>query len=423
MTTEIDTLVSSLQTEITGLSSSSSTEDSIKKIGQHLQDLCSRLATKPDKPENQLSEQTQHTFRALEPSLTTPANPEIQALAQNHQLTELFQTAVYLSDPSHAPKPPPAVLQAIECYHHPLRIIPPKPLRSNPLNQEQVDLWLAAHPDEKLRVALRAAINAITHISQEEFEIAFTKSIESFNAQIKEDLQGKGKGKNADQHYVALTWPHKSQEWMLEMALPQLAILPREVLNLEKLIEELSGAQSTKESKEFMRFIESDISLERIVIFDDGIYSGAQIQTIISNFTNICFDLQLPLPKFYIVCPFITAEGHKSTTDFGKLLMRSIIFSNYKTLPSFHQRILQQPDSQNLWKILVHYLGITAHPYLESLSSYYFDHKIPDKTSSMITFFTDSLVRNSKGEIATHQDGKPIQFQLIPQTLPPYYLF
>lgn len=403
MTTEIDKLVSSLQREITSLSSDSP-KDSIRTITEQLQELCSKLSANQDK----LSEQTQHTFRVLESSLTSSTTaPAIQALAQSSQLIDLFQTAVYLSDPAHtsSQKTSPTVLQAIASYHHPLRIVPPKPLRSNPLNKEQVKLWIAAHP-APLREALRASINAITHISQEEFEVAFSASIRSFNQQIETDLKSKGKG--TDQHYVALTWKHKSQEWMLEMALPQLSILPREVLNFEKFQEETAW------------FIKKNISLKRIAIFDDGLYSGAQIRFVMSDIINVCFALKLPIPKFYIICPFITEEGHKFIEEFAKLLQLSITFSEHQPIPSFQTRIEEQPEGQKFWRILMR-LGLSNHPYLKTLSSYWFDHKIPDGASFPI-FLADGLVSNLKGEI-TIQNDKPVQFQLIPQTQPPYHLF
>ena len=400
MTSEIDNLISSLQKEISNLSPSP-TEDTIKTITQQLQDLCSKLATNQE----DLSDQTKHTFHTLKDSLAASTIPSIQALAQSYQLTDLFKTVLYSSKQSQTSQPSPAVLKAIAGYHHPLTITPPKPLQSNSLNEEQVKLWLAAHP-EQVRETLKATIKSITHISQSEFEKAFTASVQSFNDRIEKDLKGKG----TDQDYVALTWTHKSQEWMLEIALPQLSVLPKEVLNFENLQSEIAYC------------LENKIPLQKIAIFDDGIYSGSQIQSIIGDITNIYFDLQLPIPKFYIICPFITEEGHKSTEKYQQLLMNSMTFSDYQTIPSFHKEMLKQPNGQKLWKNLIYYLRLNNHPYLECLSPYYFDHKIPDKTSSLISFFADGLVRNIKGEIIL-QNGQPLQFPLIPRTISPYHIF
>ncbi len=406
MSHEISKLINSLRRETTALSSQPKAKEKerLDIITQHLQELCRQLVFyQTEFLKIGSSDTEEHTHQTLQKEI----GPSLTKLEQNQEITDLFQIAVYLSDPEISFST--ELLQVLSRYHgsHFQRLCTPaiRPMRSNILDKEQIKLWLQAQPEKQIE--LRASLEAIKHISQEEFETAFQASVASFNRQMQKD----SKNLLNPPSYIAVSWHFKSQAWMLKLALPQLDILPEEILDFENIEEEV--AILSQKLKKFKAC--------KIVIFDDAIYSGKQMRGILGKFINLYFDLGFSYPSFQIVCPFITEKGKKFLQEeYAQLIGLSLQFAEHRTMPTFQTKIAELPDGAKIFQRLLK-TRLRGNLYAKRLGTYWFDHKVPDQIS-FPSFISQGLVFDKAGN-AIAEDGRLVQYKLIPKTLPPYKLF
>lgn len=405
MTVDLKLIISELKTEISHLEASPN-ETTAVSVSSKLQKLCQQLSLS----QGQLGEEKQ-TIDNLKAQIETPG---VKGLPQNTEITWLFQTALYLD--SHRLDPSQALIEKVRSYHLPLKTIPPKPLKSNALNKEEAEKWISIHPKE-CQAAMRASLKALSHISQNKLEKALKLTVADFNRLIKAQ-------KNTD--YIALVWPHKSQEWMLELALPYLDILPKEILSFGG-VEEDQDAPLKAEKEDIPDldwFLKQKMPLEKIVIFDDGIYSGYQMFGIISLISDTCVNLGLPKPEFFIVCPFVSRKGISTIKELEQAFIK-IHFCKAQEIPSFQKQILKQPEGEKLWSDLLA-MGLETYNNTEGIGAMWRDGKIPDG-NSFPYFIKEGIVTNKEGALLTKadEDGnlQIVRFNLMEETEPPYKRF
>jgi hypothetical protein len=301
----------------------------------------------------------------------------------------------------------------------------PRPIRSNQINSNQATDWVDQHPPE-CRKAARALIDNITHITQNNFESTFTETVKQFNIFIEE------KEKNNAFEYVVGLEDQKSNAWMFELAKPIL-IRPPKI--------EIPLAYTAELHKEVSKYLEKQESFfpKNIVFFDDGIFSGEQMEKIIrlifnaidyentrienANKTSQADPLQpIPRPHMIVVCPYMTKFAKKYLEDKFKTEVTLFTTQEIKTVkdivPCQELEILQK---MNPWVDLGDQKE-TSGPesdidkYRKDIANrgtIYFDHKVPDRFS-----FPDVL---AKGVIRDINGNKKGQLEeLIPETVPPY---
>jgi len=275
----------------------------------------------------------------------------------------------------------------------------PLPKLSKGINHSIAARWIDAHPPEYRR-ALEASIQVIKHISYEEFEREFARSINSFNAKMREEESFE---------YIALSWQNKSNEWMLKLALPLLNKLPFDVIDFQNIFKQVDILQ-----KKYSSFPEK----LKIVIFDDGIYSGKQLHEIISLLSRTfkVKGLKIGL-DYFVVCPFMTTAGIKNIIS--KLPHGiNVFFSLYREIPGFIQSIIDKfpKEAKEMIKIFKSIAYEKTDPrLLEGLGTCFFDHKVPDKLSFPI-FLSTGNVTGTNGEILLEGET----FPFIPTIIPPY---
>jgi hypothetical protein len=320
-----------------------------------------------------------------------PENEEttfIKELA-SRLFSAIFQLSVRYNDPL-----PRGLDQLAGSYLADVHLIPLRPSKANFVNHSEMDRWVQAHPQKEAQLAARAAAEAVEHISQEEFENEFKAPVRWFNQELS-SMPGGG------QNYWALSWTQKSNQWMLELALSQLEALPKEVLEIDDLMNCFPTALTKHENK----------LPQAIVIFDDGIYSGNQLCEVINDLKDQFANAKVPLPQIFIVCPFSLIEGSERVRSIPNAKIK--ICPN-REIPSLKSKILSKPGGRGLWETLLK-MGLNNHPSPDRIGSLFYDHKVPDAISFPF-FITEGIVYDLKGDVVCFEQ----KFALISPTIPPY---
>lgn len=169
-------------------------------------------------------------------------------------------------------------------YSLPIRVEAPRPFRTNRIDPDsaRVQNWISKYPAEAQPVLDKLARN-LTHLSQEQFEDAFAGQITQFNDHLAQE--------GVTRDYVVLGAQHKSNLWMAELAFPGLTHKPKDVRSttLRYIHEEHDLSESTmslltaESPAEKSRILNEKIPSSKVVLFDDGVYSGAQMSSLINS--------------------------------------------------------------------------------------------------------------------------------------------
>lgn len=221
----------------------------------------------------------------------------------------------------------------------------PRPVNnSNMMTEELKKKWVDAHDNPYEKEAVSTLVNAIQHVSQEEFEKSFEQTLQGLK-----DLSTKEQ--NFD--YVAGVEHGKSNAWMAELAKEKkIAPLPKNEIPLV-LAPHLSAITQEKTKGTIIEYPTN------IVLFDDGVYSGEQMSRVISGMIG---DIRrqndkltkeqsplplLPMPRIIIACPYMTKKGEevlktlkdKLNADPKKDPVREIIILPHQTIPTVSEAI------------------------------------------------------------------------------------
>ncbi len=171
-----------------------------------------------------------------------------------------------------------------------------RPEKSNLIDEKDKQAWISEHPEGEIREAASTLVNAIRHVSQEEFENSLRGTLKEFTAVINGTA------------FVAVIEKGKSNEWVTGLA--------EEMLELSA--EKITSGQVESQG----------IEGKKIVFFDDAVYSGEQMARNIRNvLAGICTKhlrehpetLSVPLPQIVVACPYITGFGLEKLQELSKI--------------------------------------------------------------------------------------------------------
>ncbi|CDR34024.1 hypothetical protein [Criblamydia sequanensis] len=190
------------------------------------------------------------------------------------------------------------VISKTKSYHKLISLSPEPPVRSNLRDPDLEKLWIESH-EKDVREPLRKLCERLVHVSFEDLEVSFEKSIDAFNLWIEEQ-------KNKD--YLCVVANGKSNIWMAELALPHLSRLPTEIWdsNLDNFTNFVISSR--------MEHLQADLYIpSNIVFFDDGIYSGEQMAKFIclalGSFIPLHEIFGAPPPKIIVISAYATTYG------------------------------------------------------------------------------------------------------------------
>lgn len=246
---------------------------------------------------------------------------------------------------------------------------PYRPFRSNEVNNLKAEEWIISKPEDQ-QIAARAVVDNISHIGQEEFERRLGETVEDFNEKI------------GDEKYVTIVADLKSNEWSLELAWQNLITKPDYVGNT-------SFFEQKEKNVGLADYIKQN-GIKKVAIFDDAIYSGQQIHTLIDQFR----EMGLTDMEFVLVVPFISNYGEERLRGIGT----NLTICNHQEIKSVAELI---PDKEIQNKILEirEFSYITNTEDIGDLSTRtltYFDHKVPDKVSTLNFARLDFIPRTSE---------------------------
>lgn len=120
------------------------------------------------------------------------------------------------------------------------------------LIREKAVEWAESHCGKRARKLAYWVLNHIKYVSVEEFEHQLAETVGDFNEQLKKDPK-----------YIAIIIsPQKSSAWVAAMALPYLDHPPVDIIIVDDLLDALKKYRDVRQ----------------VAIFDDGTYSGIQMQ-------------------------------------------------------------------------------------------------------------------------------------------------
>ena len=90
---------------------------------------------------------------------------------------------------------------------------PYKPFKSNEIDEKKARTWIESKPEDQ-HLAANLVVENITHIGMEEFENSLRETVDDFNNLI------------GDEKYVSVIADGKSNQWVAELAWPDLKNLP-----------------------------------------------------------------------------------------------------------------------------------------------------------------------------------------------------
>lgn len=214
----------------------------------------------------------------------------------------------------------PVALRAL--LGHPFNI--PSTSYKCTLQRDLFDAYVAAH-DEPLRERARDVVSKINHISFRQFYDRLKESVK--------DLEKKLSG---DKKFVILigsqpdaTCLNKSNLWVTRLALRCLKKTPDAILLSDDPIAQVFVQRNPSE----------------IVFFDDAIYSGEQMKTVIDQFFMKCRSSRASETPVHVCVPFATRKGKEMVEKPTGLFFeeedpvhpRSVSLGSHEVLPSIDE--------------------------------------------------------------------------------------
>jgi hypothetical protein len=326
-----------------------------------------------------------------------------------------------------------AQMTAPGSFRIPLSPNPPEPVeKSNVLDEQELNRWISAHP-KPLRQPLNHLSSSIKHIPYSEFRQNFADGIDSFNKKFVSSTS------DPLNDYLVFVEPHKSNQWLAELAYPDLIQKPNQVLPLGK------------KGSDYIHYLQGEKNSptpyfpSTVVFFDDGIYSGKQMSTFIEGIIQATHtfnnerssrgDDPVPVPHVTVIAPYATEFGEKLIFEKNKnvaidLSPHQRIVSLAEVTSPLDQKILEG----SLWKSDPRdEQGAFTRPYqrgMESRGNIWFDHKIPNWLSFAFPL-EEGVVTGVDGEILNGTIADPsddpsftpngdVSYKPIPKTVPPY---
>lgn len=303
----------------------------------------------------------------------------------------------------------------------------------NRLNPNEVQRWISAHPRE-LQTSVAELSSRVEHISFPTFLSHFQEGVDLLNDWFQ---------KERIDDYMIMVEPGKSNQWMAEIAFPQLQKKPNEVYSL--------GKKGSHYEEYLQKELATDIPYfpSTIVYFDDGIYSGKQMSNFIKGVLEATKKVNqelaakgkdlIQIPQVIVIAPYATENGvqliYKTNGDFES----PIFFSPHERIKTVAEVISSTALhilNNSIWKEDPRDLinGEFLHEFRRgghTRGNIWFDHKIPNWLS---------FVQPLEFGIVSGLDGQPINGSLIedlqgepvfnstspyapiPRTIPPYKL-
>lgn len=233
----------------------------------------------------------------------------------------------------------------------------PIPRYSYPLNNDKISKLIKTYIDKcdgKTALLVQRLIYNTKHITFEKFIESLIISINKFE----NDIQN-----NDFIMYVPNGYSTKSNFWISAMVYNLLNKKPIDVVN----------------------YLSNDHNDKHILLCDDGIYSGTQMSEILFSIYKFTEN-----NKVNLIIPYITTDGLKYIND------RFRVNIYYNVLMNGVKDILSN-DEYNLIKQI-----IVSN---KNVSTYYFDHKLPDDYSTLHFLYNDGRVKCNQMDFERYDVG------------------
>jgi hypothetical protein len=378
---------------------------------------------------------------------------------QNPQLKgidEAFKAAIGKMQPQvkgGEAMPPPAAGPSTKRQRVAPPVKVPRPIRDNPVNKKEQQAWIEAH-DQSVRPALTVLTDNIRHVSQKEFETSLKATTQRLNGILEKE----------GGEYVVAVEKEKSNQWVAQLALPDLSKKPMGEASLvfQVYLQEYAQRKASNPETPFPK---------SVVLFDDAAYSGEQLSRVIRgmilavNTYNERAKNKVPMPKFIVAAPYMTKFAEDAikekvrTLDVGKeSASKYLEIVPYERIRTIKELI---PDAETLdvltqmwWPGEAEMAAVSRAPLggppprgpfmgppergpgyggeaefmekdvspgqffhkkgVESRGTTYFAFKVPDKDSFVLPFAEGKVVKN--GVVINPKEP----FEIIPLTVPPY---
>jgi len=316
------------------------------------------------------------------------------------------------------------------------------PTRSNKLTADQMVNWIAKHPPEARETA-KALLDAVEHVSMDTFAEKLANSISALEHVLSD---------STPQECVFMAMAGKSNQWLTELALPLMSkdTLPSDVISTD--YDAYLKKQYESTAPKFP---------SKIVLLDDGIYSGTQMSSILTLILRSTFlancnhpDLNIPFPDIYVVPVYATASGiafieksfpkdlveilgfflenpglqdqHEAFINFCRKSSLNLLKGKLHILPSEKIQTLAEAISDKNMQARIDAMNFSLDHVgaefgwnaqgVQTRGNVYFDFKIPDSLSFPASL-GEGMILSTTGNILLEP---PSTDPLIIATVPPY---
>lgn len=282
-----------------------------------------------------------------------------------------------------------------------------RPVIDNSLDQNQVKLWIEAHP-KNCQKAVETLVGAIRHIPHAQFEDNFINvTVKHLNRFVKEE----------EIEYWVAVQAEKSNQWMFELAKPHLLKQPNGLVPLAyaSFLTKLANNPEVT-AKDFP---------QTLVLFDDAMFSGEQMSGFLIRLNGEITrrnkelapkGIQIDFPRIVIACAYVTRYCIAVLRKYGRefQIEDKLIILNHMKIPTVDEVI----EDESIKEVLKHMywpkISLTRHDSgLESRGVVYFDHKVSDGYSFPKAIAEGAVVDRNGADLG-------FSIEMIPSFTPPY---
>lgn len=322
----------------------------------------------------------------------------------------------------------------IQGYKTQINIDPILPQKDhNKLDANETIKWINAHPKD-MQDSISELAKKVEHISFNKFNANFQLGINSLNALIR---------RRQVRDYMVMVEPGKSNQWMCEIAYPQLHEKPTQIYSLGKKGVNFNTYLTEEKASE------SPYYPNTVVLFDDGIYSGKQMSSFIKGVFDAVKDFNqkaaqrkeelIENPEIVVIAPYATEFGEKTIYSVNEAHKDKINLPPHVRIKTLAETLTPYTTDQlnnSLWTgdprdLYTNKFSLPYQRGAESRGNIWFDHKIPNWLSFVHALeygiVTDSNGKTLNGEIVKNAENEPVfnvisdqKYSPIPATTPPY---